>query len=1108
MQQENAMAEDLFVFPTSFGQQRIWLIEQLDPGTSIHNIPVALRMKGVLDVAALEESLNQIQRRHEVLRTSFATMDGRAVQIVHPPCDVRLPVVSLQSISGSDDEAKITIMARQEAQQPFDLSTDMPLRAKLLRVDDHDHVLLLTVHHIAADGWSMGVLTRELCELYRTLLSGNAPQLPDLPIQYADFAHWQREYLQGEVLRKQLDYWKQKLGGRLPVLELPFDHPRQSIRTSDGAAQILQLSESLTDELKTVSRQQGVTLFMTLLSAFGVLLHRYSGQKEILIGTPIANRSFEETERLIGLFINNLAIRVDLNGDPCFRELLHRIRNTSLEAYANQDVPFEKLVEELQPERNLSHTPVFQVLLALQNSPMPALELPGVTASGIELHNGKAKFDLALLVEEREGALFGILEYNTDLFEEATISRMLAHFELLLEGAIRDIDLSVSQLPLVSEAERHQLLLELNDTRGDYTEGVCIHDLFEAHAIRSADSIAVYFEGSELSYGDLNQRANQLAHYIRKIGVGPEVLVGLFMDRSIEMIIAILGILKAGGAYVPLDATYPKQRLAFMLEDSGVSVLLTMSHLAGALPENRARVVLLDAEDDAIASQSDENPVSGVTPDNLAYVIYTSGSTGRPKGTMIRHESLVSYTETVTERYGVVAEDRVLQFCSISFDISVEEIFPCLTSGAVLALRTDAMVSSAQTFLEKAREWELTFMSLPTAYWHELTAALETNGFILPPSLRVIIIAGERALPERLSIWHEAVQGRVRLINTYGLTESTVVSTICELTDPALSNTGSGEVSIGRPMRNSEVYLMDSNQQPVPIGVHGEMYLGGLLLARGYFKRPEATSDRFIPDPFSFQAGARLYRTGDLARLLPDGDIEFLGRVDNQVKIRGFRVELHEVELAINEHPSVHESIAVVREDMPGRKRIVAYVVAKQGQDVSSSDLRSFLYDGLPEYMVPHSFVMLDTLPLSPNGKLDRAALPAPQSIRPEMEVFYVAPRDEIEQALATIWQEALQVEKVGVHDNFFELGGHSLLLLQVHAKMRELFKRDLPIVELFQYPSISSLAKYLSDGQAEQSSDGSEAVRAESSRRSTKRRRDARLRNRAEESNKGGTDE
>ena len=1064
--------------PLSFAQQRLWFFDQFEAGKSFYNLPGAIRLKGKLNVAVLEQTFNEIVNRHEALRSTFTEVQGQPVQVIAPPVSrLLLPVIDLREVPQSDREAAVKQLSAKEAQQPFDLERGPLLGTSLLQLSEEEYVLLLTMHHIVSDGWSIGVLARELAAIYEALSAGNQPQLPELPVQYADFAIWQRNWLWGEVLQTQLAYWKQQLEGAPPLLELPADRPRPPIQTSNGATQSLLLSQELTAALKNLSQGEDVTLFMTLLAAFKALLYRYTGRTDLLVGSPIANRNRAEIEGLIGVFVNTLVLRTDVSGDPTFRELLQRVREVTLGAYAHQDLPFEKLVEELQPDRSLSYNPVFQVMFQLQNNPMPPLDLPGLTLSLLDVETNTTQFDLSLDLEELGERLQASVEYSTDLFDRATITRMLGHLQTLLEGIVPNPEQRLWSLPLLTAVEKQQLL-EWNNTFAQYPQDKCIHQLFEEAVSRSPDAVAVVFEGEELSYRELNARANQLARHLRSLGVEPEVLVGICVERSPLMVIGLLGVLKAGGAYVPLDPNYPKERLAFMLEDSSVQVLLAQEKLLEKLPPHSARVVCLDSGWEEIAFYSSENPRSGVKPENLAYVIYTSGSTGKPKGVLIEHRSLVNYTTAAIAEYGIEKRDRVLQFASISFDASAEEMYPCLTSGATLVLRTDSMLDSAGVFWEKCRTWKLTVLSLPTAYWHELTALLSQETLVLAPSLRLTIIGGEKALPERLKTWIERVGQQVRLVNTYGPTEATVVATICEL---SAADATLRELPIGRPIGNVQTYILDCNGQPVPTGIPGELHVGGAGLARGYLNRPELTAEKFIPSPFSNEPGSRLYKTGDLTRYRPDGNIEYVSRIDNQVKIRGFRIELAEIEAALSQHPAVLESAVLVWFEANARKRLVAYLVpdARLGAgtgapplQLSSSELRQFLQERLPEYMVPSAFVLLESLPLTNNGKVDRKALPAPDRDRPELEEAFATPSTAIEKILAEIWAQVLGLEQVGIDDNFFELGGDSILSIQVISQANRAGLRLTP-KQLFQHQTIAQLAAVADTTGTQQSEQG-----------------------------------
>ncbi len=1029
--------------PLSFAQQRLWFLDQLEPGNLFYNIPTAVRLTGTLNVGALERSLNEIVRRHQVLRTTFAAVDGRPAQVIARELAIPLPITDLRNLPASERDAEALRLATEEARLPFDLSRGPLLRARLLQMDEKERIALLSMHHITSDGWSMNILIRELAALYDAFSSNQPSPLAGLPIQYADFADWQRGWLQGEVLESQLSYWTQQLANSPPMLELPTDRPRPAVVTSRGATRSFVLPQPLSDALKALSRQEGVTLFMTLLAAFQTLLHRYSSQEDICVGTPIANRTRAEIEGLIGFFVNTLVMRVDLSGDLTFRELLKRVREVALEAYAHQDLPFEMLVEALQPRRNLSHTPLFQVMFVLDNAPRQPITLPGLTLSPLEVESGKATFDLTLSLADGPHGLSGYCEYNTDLFDAATAERMLGHYQTLLEGIVADADQSLSTLPLLTQAEWYQMLAKWNNTTVDYPRDRCIHELFEQQVERRPDALAVTFEGEQLSYLELNRRANQLAHYLCKLDVGPEVLVGLCTERSLEMVVGILGILKAGGAYLPLDPTYPAERLAFMLQDSDVPVLLTQAHLVERL-QAFAKVVRLDADWGVIAQEGDENLIRGVTAENLAYVIYTSGSTGKPKGTMLRHRGLCNLATWQQRAFGIGEGSRVLQFSPFSFDASVWETFMALCNGGALCLARQETLASGPELVNLMREQGVTAVTLPPS----VLAVLPPDDL---PALRTVIAAGEACPAELVARW---APGR-QFFNAYGPTEATVCASIalCDADDTRAP-------SIGRPIANTQLYILDEKLQVVPVGVSGELHIGGVSLARGYLNRPELTANKFIPDPFSDEPGSRLYKTGDLVRYRADGDIEFLGRIDHQVKVRGFRIELGEIEAVLRQHEVVRDAVVVAREDISGDKRLVGYVVPQGTLAPTGGELKTFLKRQLPDYMVPSAFVVLEALPLSPAGKVDRRALPPPEGTRPELEREYVAPRTATEEKLAGMCAELLGLDRVGAYDSFFELGGHSLLATQFISRVREAFHVELPLRSLFESPTVADLAE------------------------------------------------
>ncbi len=943
--------------PLSFAQQRLWFLNQMEPESPAYNQPKAIRLIGSLDVNALQKALDQIIARHEVLRTTFVSVDGMPLQVIADSRAVALPVIDLGAESEAARDAEVKRLLAETIRRPFDLSRDLMLRALLLRLHEAEHILLLVTHHIASDGWSTGVLHRELSALYQAFAAGEPPRLPELPVQYADFAVWQRQWLQGKTLDAQLAYWKKQLK-LVPALELPSDRPRPLVQSFRGGRQFLVLSKDLSEGLKSLSRREGVTLFMILLAAFHTLLHRYTGQDDITVGSPIAGRTRAEIEGLIGFFVNTLVLRTDLSGNPSFRQLLDRVREVALGAYAHQDLPFEKLVEELQPERNLSHSPLFQVMFALQNVPRVAIELPGLTLSSMTVDSGTAKFDLFLSLHEETEALRGSLEYNTDLFDDATIHRMLNHFENLLKAVVANPDQRISGLALLTEGERHQVLVEWNATATDYPKDKPIHELFEAQAERSPDAVAVVFpltssghgKDKQLTYRELNIRANTLAHRLKKLGVGPEVRVGICVERSLEMVVGLLGILKAGGAYVPLDPAYPKERLAFMLEDAQVSVLLTQERLVKELIEDRRskgdgdsrssildprfQVICLDADWELITKESEENPIGGATADTLAYLIYTSGSTGTPKGVEVLHRGIVRLLFGV-DYVELNATGTFLQLAPLAFDASTLEIWGALLHGARLVLSPEKILTHQELSHIIQKQGVSTL-------W--LTASL-FNSVIddVPDALsgiRQLLIGGEALSFPHVQRGLELLPS-TQIINGYGPTESTTFT--CCYRIPKQMDKAVTSVPIGRPITNTQVYLLDHQLNPVPIGVPGELYIGGDGLARGYLNQPELTAEKFIPDPFNNEVGARLYKTGDRARYLPDGNIEFLGRIDCQVKIRGFRIELGEIEAVLGQHPAVRQAVVLAREDVPGDlsaplgtgKRLVAYVAYSPRSDNS-----------------------------------------------------------------------------------------------------------------------------------------------------------------------------
>ncbi|MBE8986272.1 non-ribosomal peptide synthetase [Nostoc sp. LEGE 12450] len=1061
--------------PLSFAQQRLWFLDKLEPNSALYNLPIALRLVGNINQVALEQSLQEIIYRHEALRTNFVVVNGQPTQIIQTQPNWTVSAVDFKHLSTTEQEIAVQQLAQKQAIQPFDLASEALIRATLVVLNETEHILLMCMHHVVSDAWSIGVFVQELAALYNAYSQNRPSPLTPLAIQYADFAIWQRNWLQGNVLESHLSYWQQQLKDAPALLSLPTDRPRPAVQTFAGAHQEFVLSVELTNRLVKLSQEQGCTLFMTLLAAYDTLLYRYTGSDDVLVGSPIANRDRSEIEGLIGFFVNTLVMRTNLAGNPSFSELLGRVREMAMDAYSHQNLPFEMLVEALQPQRDLRHTPLFQVMFALQNAPIPEVELTGLTISSLPAAGATAKFDLSLLMQNTAtsttlstgAGLVGVWEYSTNLFDASTIKRMTGHFVTLLEGIVANPQQKISQLPLLTEVEQQQLLVEWNDTQADYLQHKCIHQLFEEQVERTPDAVAVVFENQQLTYFELNCRANQLAHYLKSLGVGADVLVGLCVERSLETIVGILGILKAGGAYVPLDPDYPQERLAYMLNDSQVSVLLTQEKLLTSLPEHGAHVLCLDKDWEDISTESKNNLVSGLTTDNLAYVIYTSGSTGQPKGTLVNHSNVVRLFEATNSWYHFNQDDVWTMFHSYAFDFSVWEIWGALLYGGRLVVVPYLVTRSPESFYELLCQEKVTILNQTPSAFRQLIQAEQSTATTEDLNLRLVIFGGEALELKSLQPWFERHGDQLpQLVNMYGITETTVHVTYRPLSKADLNSTAS---VIGRPIPDLQVYVLDEHQKPVPIGVPGEMYVGGAGVARGYLNRPELTAQRFISNPFSNNPKARLYKSGDLARYLPNGELEYLGRIDQQVKIRGFRIELGEIEALLAQHSAIWESAVLVREDEPGNtctersrsKRLVAYIVPKTEQSPTAAELRRFLKQKLPEYMIPSAFVQLEVLPLTANGKVDRRALPVPDTARPELEDVFVAPSTPEEKILAAIWTKILGVEQVGINDNFFALGGDSIRSIQVLSQAKEQ-GLSFSLAQLFQYQTIHELVQEL----------------------------------------------
>jgi surfactin family lipopeptide synthetase A len=1046
--------------PLSFAQSRLWFLYQLEGATGTYNMTGALSLSGSLQVEALKQALGSIIQRHEPLRTRFQTVDGVPVQVIDPQ-----PIWELTMVNLTGKETEAEKLAYRESQTPFDLTKSPLLRVTLLKLQPEKHILLINMHHIISDGWSIGVFIRELSHLYGAFVAGKEPTLPTLPIQYADFAVWQREWLQGKVLAAQLEYWKRQLAAAPPLLELPTDRPRPAIQTFQGKTERFQLDSKLTQQLKTLSQQSGCTLFMTLLAAFGVVLSRYSGQTDIVIGSAIANRNRREIEGLIGFFVNTLALRLDLSEKPSFAAFLKQVQAMAQDAYEHQDLPFEMLVEELQLERRLDRNPLVQVMFALQNAANEAWNLPGLTIAEMSWELDSVRFDLEVHLSEVNDGIAGYCCYKIDLFDETTIARLLQHFQNILRAIIANPQQSVSLLTLLSEQEQKQLLVDWNQTQADYPQDSCIHQLFEAQVERTPDAIAVVCSDQQLTYTELNKRANQLAHYLRSLGVEADCLVGLCVERSFAMIIGILGILKAGGAYLPLDPEYPTERLSFMVKDAQISVLLSQEKLVEKLPEYQATRVCLDKDWPTIAKFSRDNLNIKLQPHNLGYVIYTSGSTGQPKGVMMGQLALGNLILWQLQNTTVANEAKTLQFAPISFDVSFQEIFSTLSAGGRLVLIPEELRRDTSALLDFLEKQAIERLFLPFVALQQLAEVSVSRQFWVG-SLREVITAGEQLqITPAIAAWFRSLEN-CTLHNHYGPSESHVVTSFT-LTNPV--ENWPILPPIGRAIANTQIYLLDSYLQPVPIGVPGELYIGGIALAEGYLNRPELTAERFIPNPFDppltpldkgGEQPSKLYKTGDLARFLNDGNIEYLGRIDNQVKIRGFRIELGEIEAVLSQYSDVQTTAVIVREDTPGDKRLVAYVVLNPNSQATSGELRQFLTNQLPAYLVPNTFVILESLPLTPSGKCDRRSLPVPEP--QELSDHYIAPKSPTEEILAQIWAQVLKVERVGREDNFFELGGHSLLATQVLSRINSAFGLDLSVQIMFESPTIAGIAGYI----------------------------------------------
>ncbi len=1153
--------------PLSLQQKRLWFLDQMEPGGPFYNIPAAFSIAGDLDIQILEASLNKMIRRHEVFRTTISTLDGNPFQVISDFKSAPLPVIDLSHFEPVKRQSEIHKLCEAEALGAFSLEKGPLFRCKLLKVDEKEHIILFTVHHIISDGWSMGIFIRELSAIYEARLKNAEDILPPLPVQYADFAVWQNNWLQSDLYRDQLNYWKKKLLGGPDLLNLPMDHPRPSNQTYHGKHIAFRIPQEVANGLKNISRQEGATLFMTLLAAFKTMLFHYSRQEDICVGTPIANRNRSDIENLIGFFVNTLVLRSEVSASFSFRELLRHVRETCLEAYTHQDVPFEKIVDVVQPDRDLSHTPLFQVMFVLQNNPVHSIGLPGLEFSSLEVENGISQFDLTLTLEEYENSLSGSFEFNTDLFELETIERMVVHFQNLLKGIAANPQKRISGYPILSDREQLDILVNWNTTSREYPLDKCLHQIFEDQVNKTPDSPAIATNDKTYTYRELNALANRLARYLQDSGVGPESLVGISIEKSAELLIGILAILKAGGAYVPLDPNYPRERLAYMVKDSRITVLITQAKAEAKFPNTYRKKIVLEKEWEKIMQQPDSNPAGNVCSDNTAYVIYTSGSTGQPKGVPVAHRSVINHNFAMKEIFNLEDADKVLQFATINFDAAVEEIFPTWFSGAMLIQPCNHNILSIDEFLNLIDKHKITVLDLPTSYWHEWVSTMTLGKMKMPDSLRLVVLGGDKALPERVGAWSKLGVDNLRLLNTYGPTEATIVSTFFETEKAESPGKHQPDIPIGKPIANTRVYILDSKLRPVPVGVPGELHIGGEGVARGYLNKPELTAEKFIPDPFSTTEGAVLYKTGDLVCHRPDGNIRFLGRVDSQVKIRGYRIEIGEIEDALSQYPGVREVAVNPFEDESGTKRLAAYCVPNfsynpdetdrrrhlrvpfsseieirmaenkiiqsktenlslgglsmilnssswngnehlqlrlnmsdlsriielkgkvtwhhknrigvrfnhlsvrqqkmveevfdyllKDNEVLINEIRGFLLAKLPDYLIPSYFMLLDKLPKTPSGKINRKALPAPKKKERTGNGEFVRAEKPVEKILAEIWKDVLKIDKIDIRDNFFELGGDSILSIQVIARAKNAGINLTPM-QIFQYQTIEKIA-------------------------------------------------
>ncbi len=1045
-------------FPLSCSQQSMWFFDQMTKGNPVFNISNAVRMSGTVEAEAIRLSLAALTQRYEPLRTTFSNVNGRPVQVINSEMETALHELDLKGMGTENIEEELKIRLRQEARHIFDLEKGPLFRFCLFTLDENEFVLSLTIHHIISDAWSNIIFVGEFFRAYKTVLEGKSTAFAPPEIQYVDYVLWEKDRLAGEEMNRSLEYWKKQLE-KPTTLQLPTDYARPKSQTYEGGFQALELSPALVEKLKGICSKEGVTMFMLILSAFQTLLHRYSGQEDIFTGTVVANRGKKDTERLIGFLMNTLVLRTDFGGDPCFSDILKRVKRMTLDAYTHQELPFDRMLEEIKPERDVSRTPLFQVMFILHNTPEAQLELPYLKMRQISVESHMAPFDLRLQLTEGDDRLKGGFDYNAALFDPSTIKRMAAHLQELLEAVSSNPMQPVSRMDIITPMEREQLLNAFNDTQAFYPMQSTVSSMFEARAGEAPDSVAAIFEDEKATYGELNERAGRMAALLRLKGVGAESIVAVMLERSIEMIIAIMAVEKAGGAYLPIDPHYPEDRIAYMLEDSGAALLLSHKRFSDiSVPEKIQRIFV---EDQHLYSDFPYDEKHHIDPHSAAYVIYTSGSTGKPKGAVIEHHSLVNRLGWMQKMYPIDSSDTILQKTPFTFDVSVWEMFWWSAYGAKVCFLGPGEEKDPQKITEAIERHNITVMHfVPSMLQVFMDYIKDSGGVHRISSLKQVFASGEALTVSHVRLFKETMgKNGTRLANLYGPTEATIDVSYFNCSTAGDLDT----VPIGKPIDNIKLFILDKNMLLQPIGVPGELCISGVGLARGYLNRPELTSQKFVDNPF-FE-GRKIYRTGDLARWREDGNIEYLGRMDFQVKVRGFRIELGEIEGAMLRHPAVKECIVAAWERKPGNINLVCYVVTDKESGIQPPGLQAFLEKVLPEYMVPKIYVFLDSMPVSRNGKADRKALPPPVL---EKKESYAAPCSETEKALAEIWREELGLDNIGINDNFFEIGGHSLLLARVHSRIKKQFDRDFSLLDMFTHSTISSLAKYVTDGQAQ----------------------------------------